>query len=304
DAFDVDRLRTDLHNLAQLDCDVVFLGHHLMLKHVSPDVLDDVIVPPDSVNTNLLLAITDVLITDYSSIFFDFLVTDRPIVHYVYDYEEYSADRGLNLTKDELPGVVTSTSDQLIDAVSRLLSDKHDRSRRYPEHVDRFNPHDCGDSTRRVIDWFFHDRADQVQVLEGMNERPRVVFWGGRLGADEAVDNYFHEMAALAADGSTDVSLFVSRSVRRNPVAMEWIRKLSASISIVVRDEYSFGMTADERAAREVPGAQRSGLEASAYDKIYQREYRRMFGDTRFDEVRQFPGLSHFWKRLSQEAHK
>ena len=85
---------------------------------------------------------------------------------------------------------------------------------------------------------------------------------------------------------------------------MEWIRKLSASISIVVRDEYSFGMTADERAAREVPGAQRSGLEASAYDKIYQREYRRMFGDTRFDEVRQFPGLSHFWKRLSQEAHK
>lgn len=304
DAFDVDRLRTDLHNLAQLDCDVVFLGHHLMLKHVSPDVLDDVIVPPDSVNTNLLLAITDVLITDYSSIFFDFLVTDRPIVHYVYDYEEYSADRGLNLTKDELPGVVTSTSDQLIDAVSRLLSDKHDRSRRYPEHVDRFNPHDCGDSTRRVIDWFFHDRADQVQVLEGMNERPRVVFWGGRLGADEAVDNYFHEMAALAEDGSTDVSLFVSRSVRRNPVAMEWIRKLSASISIVVRDEYSFGMTADERAAREVPGAQRSGLEASAYDKIYQREYRRMFGDTRFDEVRQFPGLSHFWKRLSQEAHK
>lgn len=304
DAFDVDRLRTDLHNLAQLDCAVVFLGHHLMLQNVSPDVLDEVMVPPEFVNTNPLLSLTDVLITDYSSIFFDFLITDRPIVHYVYDYQEYSTNRGLNLTKDELPGLVATTSDQLIDAVSWSLSAELDQTRRYPEHVERFNPHDFGDNTRKVIDWFFRQRTDQVKVLAGINERPRVVFWGGRLGADEDVVNYFREIKALADDDSTDISLFVSRSVRKSQVAMEWIRDLSASISIVVRDEYSFGMTADERAAREVPRTQRSGLEESAYDKIYWREYRRLFGDTRFDEVRQFPGLSHFWKRLAQEAYK
>lgn len=304
EAFEVDRLRSDLHNLAQLDCKVIFLGHHLMLKYVSPDILDEVVVPPGFVNTNQLLSITDVLITDYSSIFFDFLVTGRPIVHYVYDYVEYSTKRGLTLKKDELPGNLACTSDELNSAVSSALSTGHDRTVDYRDHVARFNPHDVGDSTRRVVDWFFHDKNTQVRQLGGVNERPRIIFWGGRLGSDEELDTYFREMMVLAGDSHTDVSLFVSRSVRKNQAAMEWIRHLGSSISIIVRDEYSFGMTTDERAARETPGTQRSGLEASAYDRIYEREYRRMFGDTRFDEVRQFPGLSHFWKRLSQEAYK
>lgn len=304
EAFDVDRLRSDLHNLAQQDCTVVFLGHHLMLKDVSDDVLEEVIVPPDFVNTNLLLSITDVLITDYSSIFFDFLVTDRPIIHYIYDYNEYSTKRGLNLTKDELPGLVASTADELINAVVWSLSTGLGRTRNYPGHMARFNPHDTGDSTQRVINWFLRDRTDQVRQLEGINDRPRIVFWGGRLAAGDALSAYFREMQTLADAGDADVSLFVSRSVRRNQAAMEWIRLLGPSISVVVRDEYSFGMTADEVDAREVPGTRRSGLETSAYDKIYHREYRRMFGDTRFDEVRQFPGLSHFWRRLSQEAYK
>lgn len=304
ETFEVDRLRSDLHNLAQLDCTVVFLGHHLMLKYVSPDILNEVVVPPDFVNTNQLLSITDVLITDYSSIFFDFLVTGRPIVHYVYDYVEYSTKRGLTLTKDELPGTLASTSDELNISVSSALSMGLDLAVDYHDHAVRFNPHDAGDSTRRVVDWFFHDKNTQVRQLGGMNKRPRIIFWGGRLGSDEELDTYFREMKALAADSHTDVSLFVSRSVRRNQAAMEWIRHVGSSISIIVRDEYSFGMTTDERAARETPRAQRSGLEASAYDRIYEREYRRMFGDTRFDEVRQFPVLSHFWKRLSQEAYK
>lgn len=304
EGFEVDRLRFDLHNLAQLDCTVIFLGHHLMLKYISPEILDEVVVPPDFVNTNQLLSITDVLITDYSSIFFDFLVTGRPIVHYVYDYLEYSTKRGLTLTKDELPGILASTSDELNTAVSSALSMGLERAVNYRDQVARFNPHDAGDSTRRVVDWFFHDKNTQVSQLGGINERPRTIFWGGRLSSGEELDTYFREMETLAGDRHTDVSLLVSRSVRKNQAAMKWIRHFGSSISIVVRDEYSFGMTTDERAVREIPSAQRSGLEAAAYDRIYEREYRRMFGDTRFDQVRQFPGLSHFWRRLSQEAHK
>ena len=38
----------------------------------------------------------DILITDYSSCFFDYLILDRPIIHYIYDYDNYkSADRGV-----------------------------------------------------------------------------------------------------------------------------------------------------------------------------------------------------------------
>ena len=43
---------------------------------------------------NNLLAISDLLITDYSSLFFDFSVLNKPIVFYQYDKEEYESDRG------------------------------------------------------------------------------------------------------------------------------------------------------------------------------------------------------------------
>lgn len=49
-----------------------------------------------SINANLqlILSISDLLITDYSSTFYDYLLLDRPIVHYCYDYDEMSANRG------------------------------------------------------------------------------------------------------------------------------------------------------------------------------------------------------------------
>ncbi len=63
-----------------------------------------------------LLAATDLLITDYSSCFFDYLLLDRPILHYLYDYEYYkSEDRGLYYSADEVAcGDVAYDYDQLI----------------------------------------------------------------------------------------------------------------------------------------------------------------------------------------------
>src|SRR5699024_1307753 len=43
----------------------------------------------DTFDTNELLSIVDLLVTDYSSIFFDYLVTDKPIIFYTHDYKAY-----------------------------------------------------------------------------------------------------------------------------------------------------------------------------------------------------------------------
>ena len=49
------------------------------------------------------LGVADILITDYSSCFFDYLILDRPIIHFIYDYENYrTADRGVYYDKDDV----------------------------------------------------------------------------------------------------------------------------------------------------------------------------------------------------------
>ena len=45
-------------------------------------------------NMNFLNSV-DALITDYSSVFFDYSITRKPIILYMYDYEEYMHDRGM-----------------------------------------------------------------------------------------------------------------------------------------------------------------------------------------------------------------
>ena len=49
------------------------------------------------------LGAADILITDYSSCFFDYLVLNRPIIHYIYDFDAYrTADRGVYYERDDV----------------------------------------------------------------------------------------------------------------------------------------------------------------------------------------------------------
>lgn len=304
DSFDVERLRHDLKNLATLRCTTVFLGHHIMLKHIDLTSLGDVVVPPNHVNTNELLSVTDILITDYSSIFFDFQVTERPIIHYLYDYEEYSSTRGLTLANSELPGTIVADSPSLLQAVDNELRRSRATARDYSEHIARFNPHDQGASSEAVSEWFFHGNASGVVPERELNSRPKILFWGGRLADESEHGAFFDDISDAVKGGDRDVTLFVSRTVRRNPSAMRRIKALGTSVSVVVRDDYTFGMTAAEEEARETEAIHRSVLQQAAYDRIYEREYRRLFGGSRFDDVRLFPNQSYFWTRLAQESFK
>lgn len=70
---------------------------------------------------NKLLAIADVLISDYSATIFDFCILEKPIVSFAYDYEEYSASRGFYIKLDDLlPGRVFKTQEEIIKHIQAM----------------------------------------------------------------------------------------------------------------------------------------------------------------------------------------
>lgn len=90
-----------------------------------------------------LLAASDVLITDYSSCFYDFLLLDRPIIHYLYDYYYYSQnDRGLYYKKEDVNcGAVAESEEMLISSIEESLRDgsvyhdlRKERKNKYMEY--------------------------------------------------------------------------------------------------------------------------------------------------------------------------
>ena len=77
--------------------------HPIVQKFVKLDNYEHIYPFPSGVDKYEFLNSVDALITDYSSVFFDYSITRKPIILYMYDYEEYMHDRGMYFDIKELP---------------------------------------------------------------------------------------------------------------------------------------------------------------------------------------------------------
>lgn len=70
-----------------------------------------------SIPTERLLPITDLLISDYSTVIFEYLLFNRPLVLFVPDFDDYYSQRGFYFDYNELPGYIVKNDDELIKAI-------------------------------------------------------------------------------------------------------------------------------------------------------------------------------------------
>ncbi len=109
---------------------------------------------------NDLYLVSDMLITDYSSVFFDYANLKRPIIYYMYDFEQYRDElRGFYLSLDELPGPIVKTEEELIAQVKHL-TDNFVLDEKYITFGNKFNYLDDGNASERVIERIFFDEKD------------------------------------------------------------------------------------------------------------------------------------------------
>ncbi|MFJ8859363.1 CDP-glycerol glycerophosphotransferase family protein [Streptomyces sp. NPDC102451] len=103
-----------------------------------------------------LLALADVLVTDYSSIMFDYALLDRPIVLFAPDLDAYAAERGSYFDlREKAPGPVTATEEELFAVLSRLKTADTGFQERRAAFAEEFGAYDRGDAARAVVDTVF-----------------------------------------------------------------------------------------------------------------------------------------------------
>ena len=104
--------------------------------------------------TQVLLRLTDVLITDYSSIWLDFLLLGRPVIAFIYDWNKYKEDRGLIYDyKQIFPGPQIHKFSELIPALEKAL--KNEMSEllkwKYQNAVSMFHPYKDSMASERIV---------------------------------------------------------------------------------------------------------------------------------------------------------
>ncbi|WP_416393493.1 MULTISPECIES: CDP-glycerol glycerophosphotransferase family protein [unclassified Curtobacterium] len=240
------------------------------------------VLVPNDIPTNLLLGVVDTLVTDYSSIFFDFLPLERPIVFFAPDIEEYASYRGLSIPTDEWPGPVETAPERVAAWVNTPIDvgDVAEAMRA------RMNPYDDGHATERLIAAVFQDRPGTTRAPAGP---PSVLVVLPAAAHEALVADVVRTINELDL---TELDMSVLLSDARSDWYLDAQRRLDPRIRQFVRQGSRNGST--------LPSWVRHLLGSEAPSN--RREWHRMLADTGFDVVVDASGRSTFWNGLARSA--
>jgi CDP-glycerol glycerophosphotransferase len=135
---------------------MIYRGHtntHAAHKSKVAGRAIDVTKYPDV--TELYIA-ADVLVTDYSSVMFDFTVTGKPVLYLAPDLERYRAERGFYFDFEaDAPGPILQRDTEVVAALQRLPELAVEYRDRYRAWQHKFNALEDGKASARVVDVLF-----------------------------------------------------------------------------------------------------------------------------------------------------
>ncbi|WP_404455636.1 CDP-glycerol glycerophosphotransferase family protein [Virgibacillus necropolis] len=278
---------------------VVVKIHPFLYPYAKKNALLEGKLVSDTFETNELLAVTDILITDYSSIFFDFLVTGKPILFYMWDYDDYNENRGMYLDRNDLPGPISTDVDGLIDSISNIDTVQEKYKETYNHFVDRFCYHDYGNVTENVVKTIFGlDGKVQKQAACSADEKKeKIMIYPGGLqnnGITGSVLNLLDNIDYTKYDVSVLINQSNSAHAKSNIMKMNPNARLvakSGRISQTIGEELRNYIIKNRGLTSEF-------LKSIFPSDMYNREYKRIFGNVEFDYAIDFSGYAMFWPNV------
>ncbi|MCL0311634.1 CDP-glycerol glycerophosphotransferase family protein [Apilactobacillus sp. TMW 2.2459] len=119
-----------------------------------------------------LYLVSDVLITDYSSVMFDYSILKRPIIFFAYDLEKYAGDiRGFYFDfVNSAPGKIVKTSDEVIQELDNVFANNWTPNDNYIEFYNKYNKWMDGSSTKRVVDELLNDNSVKMHLDDDLSK--------------------------------------------------------------------------------------------------------------------------------------
>ncbi|MDO5376211.1 MAG: teichoic acid glycerol-phosphate transferase TarF [Staphylococcus rostri] len=147
--FDIEKFREQLSD----DYVILLRMHYLVVTRIQEN--DRFVIDvSDYKDIAELYLISDILITDYSSVMFDFGVLKRPQIFYAYDLEDYDSRlRGFYMDyKNNLPGPIVENEEDLIRLLKKGDTLKTDYQQKLEQFYQTYCVLETGDASKKVID--------------------------------------------------------------------------------------------------------------------------------------------------------
>lgn len=229
-----------------------------------------------------ILNMADILVTDYSSVFYDFANSRQKIILYAYDKEEYFRNRGVYVSLDEFPFPQAATIDELINEINTPKN--YDDT----EFIKKYCTYDSPDAVKRICERVFLDKPVTNEEKLVPNGKKNILIYSGNLAINGITT------ALLAVLDNIDLSKynyyisFREASLRGDPARTSVIPENVGIIPI------SFEMRYDIKSARAINSLTKRGRETERNKRIlgqlYDREIKRNFYGIKFEHFIHFNG--------------
>lgn len=268
--------------------------HPMVLEKFNTDHLSNIKMIPNDSDLYDFLSNMDGLITDYSSVIFDFAVTQRAILLYVPDLIQYSNERGLYFDINELPFDKFFNVDELIDGINNVKNINFNalyESDEYKEFKNKFCYADNGSSAEKIYNYFFKNSVKSRNDCKV--SKLKILIYAGALMSNGVTTSFKTLISNLNLE-EYDVTILADTSFACES-SQKYFSSLDDRIKIVPLymrvfcGPFDFIRTFIEFIFRKEINKVPLYLKA-----LFNHEYRRIFGDCNFDVFVNFNGYS--WK--------
>lgn len=184
--------------------------HHKSAVDVSCECLVHIRPFPRELDTYEFLCAVDTLVSDYSSVLFDFSLTSRKIILHCPDKSSYELNRGLYRSVDDLPFPVTETSEQLFQELCKPKV--YDDS----AFIDEFAPYDRSDNVSKLCELAIRGVSDDVELRILDKDAPKPMFIVSDSLEPGAATDLLYELAEREAFGDGVYLSFTESGVDKN----------------------------------------------------------------------------------------
>lgn len=160
-------LKLDLQKMKEALSDeyvVLLRTHHYIADNLDVTGVEDFAINLSKYDdiTEIYL-VSDICITDYSSVFFDYANLKRPVLFYTYDIEKYrDILRGFYIDiNKEVPGPLLYTTEEVVDAIKNIDQISEQYKERYAEFYERFCSVDDGNASKRTVERVFFSENEE-----------------------------------------------------------------------------------------------------------------------------------------------
>lgn len=274
---------------------VLIKVHPFVYKSVEKDPRFQGILVPDEVDPNIVMGIVAVLITDYSSIFFDFALTQKPILFYVPDFKSYKNNRGTYLNVNELPGPVSENINDLIRLLRNLSKVEKRFAGKREKFIDKYGSVFDGSASKKIVDYIFNGKDDDALKIKKLStDKKSILIYPGSLAGNGITSSYLNLINKI------DLEKFDVTQVAT--LDKQFGLANTKKVPNAVRQMFRIGsgsLTLDQVVQDEVYKA-RGFVETGIYYPAvaYENDFARLFPQTKFDIVIDFSGYSYSWGSL------